>query len=87
MNENEALMSKALQLKGRMISIVNEGLTLISDMQSTNEVFVNTLTQVWTTEQLLEMQSSLTIITQALESIQTQCPHLSLVIFPQEEQS
>jgi hypothetical protein len=87
MLENEGHISKALQLKSRMQAIIRQGYALMADMQSTpSEAYSSTLAMVWSPEALQEMPTSLSIITQALTDIQTQCPALSAVIFPQEQE-
>jgi hypothetical protein len=84
--DNEQEISKALQLRGRMQAIIRQGYSLMEDMQaSPSDAYATTLAMVWTPEALQEMQTSLSIITQALTDIQTQCPNLSAVIFPQQE--
>jgi hypothetical protein len=85
--DNEQEISKALQLRGRMQDIIRRGYTLMNDMQATpSGAYATTLAMVWTPEALAEMGTSLTIIQQALTDIQNQCPNLSSVIFPLEEQ-
>jgi hypothetical protein len=84
--DNEQEISNALQLRGRMQDIIRRGYALMADMQaSPSDAYAKTLAMVWTPEALQEMQTSLSIITQALQDIQTQCPNLSAVIFPQQE--
>jgi hypothetical protein len=85
--DNEQEISKALQLRGRMQDIIRRGYALIADMQtSPSDAYATILTYVWTPEALQEMPISLGIIQQALQDIQTQCPNLSAVIFPQEQE-
>jgi hypothetical protein len=85
--DNEQEISKALQLRGRMQAIIKQGYSLMEDMQaSPSDAYATTLAMVWTPEALAEMGTSLTIIQQALTDIQNQCPNLSSVIFPLEEQ-
>jgi hypothetical protein len=84
--DNEQEISKALQLRGRMQDIIRRGYALIADMQaSPSDAYATTLAMVWSPEALTEMSTSLSIITQALQDIQTQCPNLSAVVFPQKE--
>jgi predicted amidohydrolase YtcJ len=84
--DNEQEISKALQLRGRMQDIIRRGYTLMNDMQATpSDAYATTLAYVWNADALQEMPISLGIITQALQDIQTQCPNLSAVIFPQQE--
>jgi hypothetical protein len=83
--DNEQQISSALQLRGRMQEIIRRGYALMEEMQtSPSDAYATTLAMVWTPEALQEMSTSLSIITQALTDIQTQCPNLSAVIFPQE---
>jgi hypothetical protein len=85
--DNEQDISKALQLKGRMQAIIQQGYQLMYDMQvSPSDVYATILAYVWNAEALAEMPKSLAIIQQALADIQTQCPELSAVIFPQEQE-
>jgi hypothetical protein len=87
MLENEGHISKALQLKSRMQTIIRQGYALMEEMQATpSDVYATILAYVWTPEEITEMPTSLSIITQALTDIQTQCPNLSAVIFPQEQE-
>jgi hypothetical protein len=84
--DNEQEISNALQLRGRMQSIIRQGYALMNDMQATpSDAYATTLAMVWSPEALTEMPKSLEIITKALTDIQTQCPNLSAVIFPAEE--
>jgi hypothetical protein len=86
MLENEGHISNALQLKSRMQTIIQQGYALMNDMQATpSDAYATTLAYVWNADALQEMSTSLSIITQALQDIQTQCPNLSAVIFPQQE--
>jgi hypothetical protein len=83
---NEQEISSALQLRGRMQDIIRRGYALMADMKSTpSDAYAKTMAMVWSPEALTEMPTSLSIITQALQDIQTQCPALSAVIFPQQE--
>ena len=83
-NENEADISKSLQLKSRMQAIITQGYALMAEMQTPpSEAYATTLAMVWSPEALQEMSTSLAIIMQALTDIQAQCPNLSAVIFPQ----
>jgi hypothetical protein len=85
--DNEQEISNALQLRGRMQALIKQGYSLMEDMQaSPSDAYATTLAMVWTPEALAEMGTSLTIIQQALTDIQNQCPNLSSVIFPLEEQ-
>jgi hypothetical protein len=85
--DNEQEISKALQLKGRMQAIIKQGYALMEEMKTNpSDAYATTMAMVWTPEALAEMPTSLSIITQALTDIQTQCPNLSAVIFPQVEE-
>jgi hypothetical protein len=85
--DNEQQISSALQLRGRMQEIIRRGYALMEEMQATpSDAYAATLAMVWTPEALQEMPTSLSIITQALTDIQTQCPALSAVIFPQQQE-
>jgi hypothetical protein len=85
--DNEQEISKALQLKGRMQAIIRQGYALMEEMQATpSDAYATTLAYVWNADALAEMPKSLAIIQQALADIQTQCPELSAVIFPQEQE-
>jgi hypothetical protein len=85
--DNEQEISKALQLRSRMQAIIRQGYALIEEMQATpSDAYAATLAMVWSPEALTEMPNSLAIITQALQDIQTQCPNLSAVIFPQQQE-
>jgi hypothetical protein len=85
--DNEQEISKALQLRGRMQAIIRQGYALMEEMQATpSDAYATTLAMVWTPEALTEMPNSLAIIQQALQDIQTQCPNLSAVIFPHEQE-
>jgi hypothetical protein len=84
--DNETEINNAILLKSRMQDIIRRGYALMADMQaSPSDAYATTLAMVWTPEALTEMSTSLSIITQALQDIQTQCPNLSAVIFPQQE--
>jgi hypothetical protein len=84
--DNETEINNAILLKSRMQAIIRQGYALMADMQTTpSDAYATTLAMVWTPEALTEMPTSLSIITQALQDIQTQCPNLSAVIFPQQE--
>jgi hypothetical protein len=86
--DNEQEISKALQLRGRMQAIIKQGYALMNDMQATpSDAYTTTLAYVWNADALQEMPISLGIITQALQDIQTQCPNLSAVIFPQQQET
>jgi len=81
--ENEAQISKALQLKSRMQALINQGYALMAEMAAQpSAAYATTMALVWEAEALQEMPTSLGIISQALTDIQTQCPHLASVIFP-----
>jgi hypothetical protein len=85
--DNETEVNNAILLKSRMEDIIRRGYALMEDMQSTpSDAYATTLAMVWTPEALQEMPMSLAIIQQALQDIQTQCPHLSAVIFPQQQE-
>jgi hypothetical protein len=85
--DNEQEISKALQLRGRMQAIIKQGYALMEEMQATpSDAYTSILAMIWKPEALTEMGTSLTIIQQALTDIQNQCPNLSSVIFPLEEQ-
>jgi hypothetical protein len=85
--DNETEVNNAILLKSRMQDIIRRGYALMADMQSTpSDAYATTLAMVWKPEALAEMGTSLTIIQQALTDIQNQCPNLSSVIFPLEEQ-
>lgn len=83
--ENETQISKALQLKSRMQSLINQGYALMSEMASPQSAaYATTMALVWSPEALQEMPTSLGIVSQALADIQAQCPNLAGIIFPQE---
>jgi hypothetical protein len=85
--DNETEVNNAILLKSRMQDIIRRGYALMADMQATpSDAYATTLAMVWTPEALQEMPNSLAIIQQALQDIQTQCPNLSAVIFPQEQE-
>jgi hypothetical protein len=85
--DNEKEISNALQLRSRMQDIISRGYALMKEIQTTpSDAYATTLAMVWTPEALQEMPNSLAIITKALTDIQTQCPALSAVIFPQEQE-
>jgi hypothetical protein len=85
--DNEQEINKALQLRGRMQAIIRQGYALMEEMQATpSDVYATILAYVWNADALAEMPMSLAIIQQALQDIQTQCPHLSAVIFPQQQE-
>jgi hypothetical protein len=84
--DNETEINNAILLKSRMRDIIRRGYALMADMQTApSDAYATTLAMVWTPEALTEMSTSLSIITQALADIQTQCPNLSAVIFPQQD--
>jgi hypothetical protein len=84
---NEQEISSALQLRGRMQDIIRRGYALMEEMQTTpSDAYAATMAMVWSPEALQEMPKSLAIIQQALQDIQAQCPNLSAVIFPQQQE-
>jgi hypothetical protein len=85
--DNETEINNAILLKSRMQDIIRRGYALMADMQaSPSDAYATTLEMVWSPEALQEMPMSLAIISQALKDIQTQCPNLSAVIFPQQQE-
>lgn len=85
---NTQEISKALQLESKMKDLIRRGYALMNEMETQNQTraYSTVMALVWSSEALAEMPTSLTIINQALTDIQTQCPNLSSVIFPQQSE-